>query len=120
MKTKIIISLLFGVFALVSCTEPESDEFCSNPGKTCPDNSAIEATACCTNEDCHWEYNGVNYDCNGDDCTAAIDAIVASACIAKSAIIDVNETDYEVLKAQMQEVTSQLLLEARGASGCTD
>jgi hypothetical protein len=120
MKPGLIVTLLFGVFAFVACTETTSDEFCSNPGQTCPDNSAIEATACCTNEDCHWVYNGVNYDCNGDDCTSAIDAIVASACTSKSALINVNETNYEVLKAQMQSVTAQLLIEAREASGCVN
>lgn len=120
MKTKQFITLLFGIFILIACTETESDEFCSNPGQTCPDNTAIEATACCTNEDCYWIYNNVNYDCDGDDCSDAINDIIASACIAKSALIDINETDYEILKAQMQEVTAQLLLEARGASGCIE
>ncbi len=120
MKTRNFIILLFGVLVLVACSDPASDEFCSNPDQKCPDNTAIDATACCTNQDCHWIYNGVNYDCNGDNCTEAIDAIVTSACVSKSAIIDINETDYEVLKAQMQEVTAQLLIEAREASGCVD
>ncbi len=121
MRTKQLILILFGIFILTACTDPESDEFCSNPDKKCPDNTAINATACCTNEDCHWEYNGSNYDCDGDDCSDAIDAIVTNACVAsKSALIDINETDYEVLKVQMQEVTAQLLIEAREASGCID
>ena len=118
MKPKLIVTLLFGVFALVACTETASDEFCSNPNQKCPDNSTIDATACCTNQDCHWVYNGTNYNCDGDDCSDAINAIVTNACVSKSAMIDINETDYEVLKAQMQEVTAQLLIEARGASGC--
>jgi hypothetical protein len=121
MRTKLFITLLFGIFMMIACTETESDEFCSNPGQTCPDNTAIEATACCTNEDCYWVYNNANYDCNGDDCSDAINAIVASACASsKSALIDINETDYEVLKAQMQAFTEQLLIEAREASGCVN
>ena len=94
--------------------------FVDNPQATCPDNSAIEATSCCTNQDCYWMYNGTKYNCDGKNCTAAINEIIASACASSTSSININETDYNVLKAQMEAVTTQLLLEARGASGCVN
>ena len=118
MKTKLIALLILGIFVLGSCTETESDEFCNNPGAQCPDNSAIEATSCCTDQDCYWVYNGNKYNCSGDDCSTAITTIVASACASATAEIDITIKDYDVLRAQMQTVTDKLLLEAREASGC--
>jgi len=118
MKTKRIVLLLLGIIMLVSCTELLSDEFCDNPGATCPNSSAIEATSCCTDQDCYWLYNGNKYDCDGTNCSQAINRIVASACVSAFAAIDINETDYVTLRAQMQAATDKLLLEAREASGC--
>lgn len=118
MKTKLFVLLLMGVFVLGSCTEIESDEFCNTPNASCPDASAIEATSCCTDQDCYWVYNGTQYDCNGQDCSTAINAIVASACASATAEIDITIKDYDVLRAQMQILTDKLLVEARSASGC--
>jgi hypothetical protein len=118
MKTKLIAFLALGIFALVSCTETGSDEFCNNPGATCPDLSTIEATSCCTDQDCYWLYNGNKYDCSGQNCNDAINTIIASACASATTEIDITVTDYDVLRAQMQTVTDKLLLEAREASGC--
>jgi hypothetical protein len=118
MKTKLFALLMLGIFGMVSCTEPESDEFCNKPGATCPDASAIEATSCCTDQDCYWLYNGAQYDCNGQDCSTAINTILASACASATAEIDITIKDYDVLRAQMQVVTDKLLIEAREASGC--
>ncbi|HKJ78848.1 MAG TPA: hypothetical protein VKA10_04910 [Prolixibacteraceae bacterium] len=118
MKTKLIALLILGIFGLSSCTETESDEFCNNPDATCPDDTEIEATSCCTDQDCYWLYNGNQYDCNGQDCNTAINTIVASACASATAEIDVEIKDYDLLRAQMQSVTDKLLIEARAASGC--
>ncbi len=118
MKTKLFALCMVSVFALMSCSEKESDEFCDNPGAQCPDSSTIEASSCCTDQNCYWVYNGKTYNCDGDDCDDAIDAIVASACASASAKIDVSSRDYVLLKAQMQAVTQKLLVEARQASGC--
>lgn len=120
MKAKIIVVVIAGIFTLAACTEVTSDEFCSNPQAKCPDNSAIEASSCCTNEGCYWVYNGAKYTCDGENCDNTINEIIASACISKNSIIDANETDYKVLKAQLQAVTAQLLIEAREASGCAN
>ncbi len=118
MKTKIIVLLLLGIVGLVACTEPVSDEFCSDPNASCPDTSELEATSCCTDQGCYWLYNGVKYECDDTDCSSAINSIVASACASASAGIDTSIKDYDILRAQMQAVTDQLMLEARGASGC--
>lgn len=118
MKTKLVTLLTLIMFALVSCSEKESDEFCSNPDASCPDDSAIEATSCCTDQECYWVYNGSNYNCDGDDCSAVINTIIASACASAYADFDLEVKDFDLLKAQMQAVTNKLLLEARGASGC--
>lgn len=118
MKTKLIAFLTLSIFSLVSCIETESDEFCNNPGATCPDLSTIEATSCCTDQDCYWLYNGNKYDCSGQNCNDAINTIIASACASATAEIDITVNDYDVLRAQMQTVTDKLLLEAREASGC--
>ena len=103
-----------------ACTEVQSDEFCQDPNASCPDNSQIEATSCCTDSDCYWLYNGSKYNCDGDDCSTAITTIINSACINASANISIDDADYEALKTQMQELTSQLLFDARAASGCCD
>lgn len=118
MKTKLIAHLILGIFVLGSCTEPESDEFCNNPGATCPDASTFEATSCCTDQSCYWLYNGTRYDCSGEDCSTAINTIVASACASANSEIDITIKDYDLLRAQMQAVTAKLLVEAREASGC--
>ncbi len=119
MKVKLILAITLGIFMLTSCSELESDEFCMDTNEKCPATLAeIDATSCCTNEDCYWTYNGKNYDCNGDDCTTAINAIIASACASSYAGINVKIEDYNLLKAQMQFATQKLLLEAREASGC--
>jgi hypothetical protein len=118
MNSKLIALLMFGVLVLGSCTETESDEFCNNPNASCPDESTIEATSCCTDSDCYWLYNGAQYDCDEDDCTTAISTIVASACASATSGIDLSIKDFDVLRAQLQSVTDQLLIEARAASGC--
>ncbi len=116
--TAFFILVMFGLFGFVSCTELESDEFCSDPDAKCPDTSAIEATSCCTDQECYWLYNGKKYDCNRQDCSAAINSIVSSACASAYGNIDVTIRDYDILRAQMKAVTDKLLLEAREASGC--
>lgn len=115
MKTKKWVLVLFAAFALAACGT-ESDDFCENPGAKCPDNSAIEASSCCTETSCYWVYNGQHYDCTGTNCTAVINQIVTAACASGSAYV--NTADLELLKAQMNAVTNRLLLEARSASGC--
>jgi hypothetical protein len=121
MKTKLtafFILVIFGLFAMTSCTELISDEFCNDPNAKCPDTSAIDATSCCTDQECYWLYNGRRYECNGQDCLTAINSIVSSACASAYGEIDITIKDYEILRAQMQAVTDKLLLEAREASGC--
>lgn len=118
MKLKIIAFAVLGVLFLSSCTESESDEFCENPGAVCPDDSAIEASSCCTDQDCYWQYNGQIYDCDGDDCQQAITAIVTSACAGSAEAQNLNAEDLAVLKLQMRTLTQRLLVEAKGASGC--
>lgn len=122
MKTKLtalIILVIFALFGLVSCTELLSEEFCNDPNAKCPDTSVIDATSCCTDQECYWLYNGSKYNCNGQDCSQAINSIVSSACASAYAGIDITIQDFDILKAQMQAVTDKLLLEAREASGCT-
>lgn len=116
MKTKIYALVLLAAFAFASCGETESDDFCENPGAKCPDNTAIEASSCCSSTSCYWVYNSGHYDCDGTDCSDVLEQIITSACTSGSAMA--NDTDIQALKAQMQAVTARLLVEARAASGC--
>jgi hypothetical protein len=118
MKARIIAVFIIGIFALISCTELLSEEFCNDPNAKCPDTSKINASSCCTDQDCYWTYNGSRYDCDGDDCSDVINTIISSACASATAGIDISVEDYDILRAQLQNVTDKLLLEARGASGC--
>ena len=120
MKTKLMLFFAFVALGLGSCTEPESDEFCNDPNAQCPDTSTIEASSCCTDQECYWVYNGTKYNCDGDDCTDVINTIIGNACASASADIDISVKDYDLLRAQMQAVTNKLLVEARQASGCGD
>jgi len=117
MKVKLLAIALFGAIAMSSCSSSESDEYCSNPGASCPDDSAIEASACCTDQSCYWTYNGSKYQCDGTDCADVLDRITTSACVSSSTALN-GETDLVVLKARLMAVTEQLLVEARAASGC--
>lgn len=118
MKTKILFTIGITFFLLSACTEAESDEFCQDPGAICPDLSSIDATSCCTDQSCYWIYGGTQYSCDGEDCEDAINQIIASACVSASTHFDLSDANYENLRAQMQAVTNQLLIEARAAAGC--
>ncbi len=118
MKTKVLFTIVIAIFFLSSCTETTSDEFCQDPGAQCPDLSSIDATSCCTDQSCYWLYDGTQYNCSGEDCSAAINQIIASACVSASSYFDLSDANYENLRAQMQAVTNQLLIEARAAAGC--
>nr|WP_321450637.1 hypothetical protein [uncultured Carboxylicivirga sp.] len=121
-----IKSLLFAtIFAgtIVSCSESESDEFCGNPGATCPDLTEIEAESCCTDQNCYWTYNETQYPCNGDDCEDAINNIIADACASATATTLLKSSDgtklkLEEVKAKMLAFNKQLLQEARSAAIC--
>ncbi len=116
MKTRFfnILLLGIGIFAFNSCSETGSDEFCQDPGISC---GAAVIESCCTDTECYWLYNGTKYTCSGTDCDAVYDIIVGK-CTAASASFDISETEISAIKAQLQAVTQELLLEARGASGC--
>ena len=119
MKTKLFALMLMASVAFVSCDDDDdSDEFCENPEATCPDNTAIDATACCTDKDCYWTYKGEEYDCDGDNCTSALNAIVQDACAAGLPAMKSADMSLEQLKAEMGAITQKLLAEARACSGC--
>lgn len=119
MKTKLFAFALFGALAFTACSTSESNEYCSNPNAACPDDTAIQASACCTDQSCYWTYNNSKYQCNGTDCGDVLDQIIASACVSSTKSISINsKADLAELKAQLTAVTEKLLVEARGASGC--
>jgi hypothetical protein len=120
MKRKTLNTLftLLCIFLFASCGESESGEYCSDPEASCPDETAIEATICCTDADCYMTYNGSKYDCDGDDCSAIQTSIIEKACSSGDSTLAMNINDINKLKAQMEAVTKQLLIEARSASGC--
>ena len=91
MNTRILFAISTLLLFFISCTETVSDEFCENSSETCPvDNSTIEATACCTNQDCYWVYENNNYN--------SVDALLNVVCPAPSAYFDLNT---ELSKADM-------------------
>lgn len=122
MKAKLLFTISFVLLLIAGCTETGSDEYCSDPGATCPDDTNIEATACCTDQSCYWVYNGTNYNCDGKDCNTALTQIINSACSSPSGYfdlnMDLNNASLENLRAQMQKVTDQLMEQARMAAGC--
>ena len=119
MKTKLVTLALFGALAFASCSESESDEYCNNPNAVCPDDTAIEASACCTDQACYWTYNNTKYPCNGTNCNDVLNDITTSACVSSTKSVRItSEADLVELKAQLMAVTAQLLVEARAASGC--
>ena len=114
MKLRILFTISAALLFFNSCTETVSDEFCENSSETCPvDNSTIQATACCTNQDCYWVYENHNYN--------SVDALLSVACPV-SGYLDINNelsnTDMENLRARLQFVTDKLLVQARQAAGC--
>jgi|GEM_PF-2014007 len=119
MKVKIFLSLLMfaGIFILASCTETGSDEFCSDPGISCNDPNAV-IESCCTDTECYWLYNGTKYTCNGTNCDLVYDVIIASCTSASLVENDFGEVDLTEMRAKLEGLTQELLLEARAASGC--
>ncbi len=120
MKPKLVTLALFGMLAFISCSESESDEYCNNPNAVCPDDTAIEASACCSEQSCYWTYHNTKYLCDSTDCGDVLNEIITSACVsssAKSASIS-RDAGLTELKAQLMSITEQLLVEARSASGC--
>lgn len=118
MKTKLFVLMMLCMVTFVACEDDESDEFCNNPEATCPDDSAIDATACCTDKNCYWTYNDTKYECDGDDCSAVLNTIVSDACAAGITTMKSADMSLEQLKAELQAVTQKLLAEARACSGC--
>ncbi|SMO65169.1 hypothetical protein SAMN06265379_10485 [Saccharicrinis carchari] len=117
MKTKLIFTLMLAILAFVACSEDESGEFCENPGATCPDDTAIDASACCTSSSCYWTYKGTDYPCNGTNCNAVTASIITDACVA-GVNLKSWDGDLASLQAQMEAVTEKLLAEARAS--CAD
>jgi hypothetical protein len=59
--------------------------------------------ACCTATQCHYEYNGQNYNCDGTDCTDAANELVADMCGSyKSANESVDKTVEEMIEMTQQ------------------
>jgi len=116
MKIKLFFTLLLGmgIFVFTSCSEVTSGEVCNDPNISCG-SAVIES--CCTNTECYWVYNGTKYTCSGTDCDAVYDIIIGK-CTSSIANIDINETDLQLIKAKLQELNKELLIQARAASGC--
>ncbi len=118
MKSKLFLLVMLFMVVFTACKDEESDEFCNNPEAACPDDTAIDATACCTDQNCYWTYNDQKMECNGDDCSEVLNAIVADACAAGITSMKSSDMSLEQLKAELQSVTRKLLAEARACSGC--
>lgn len=77
MKKKLVLLLIPLLFiggisiSLTSCSD--DDEY------VCADETILGETfsACCTEDDCYYEYNGKRYNCDGTDCTAAAEQLAA-------------------------------------------
>jgi|WetSurMetagenome_2_1015567.scaffolds.fasta_scaffold1015942_1 hypothetical protein len=72
--TVCLLASIAGAFFIFStgCTKPETCNDATSCGKT--------YKACCTATDCHYVYNGKSYPCNGTDCSAAAQQLVADMC----------------------------------------
>ncbi len=118
MNARLFLSLfmLLGMLILSSCTETGSDEFCNDPGISCSDPNAV-IESCCTDTECYWLYNGTRYNCNGTNCDQVYDVIIA-ACTSASLVDDISDANLSEMRAKLQNLTNELLIEARAASGC--
>jgi hypothetical protein len=116
-KSCIPILMLLGMFILNSCTETESDEFCNDPGISCTDPNAV-IESCCTDTECYWLYNGSKYTCNGTNCDEVYDIIIAACTSASIIDDDISDSDLTIMRSKLQDLTKELLIEARAASGC--
>ncbi|WP_066632252.1 hypothetical protein [Labilibacter marinus] len=112
MKTKIISMMLMAMFLFVACEEEEPNSFCENPEAVCPDDTEIEANACCTSTSCYWTYKGVDKPCDGKDCADVRNEIITDACLAGVNMKSWNG-DLDALDAELKAVTDKLLEEAR-------
>lgn len=121
MRTKLFaLMMLFGV-AFVACEE-ETEEVCEAADAECTDGTSIDATACCTDEDCYWTYDYTEYACDGDDCSSALITIIDAACPDEEGEASTSMKSSTQTKAQLieelQAVTERLMSEARACSGC--
>ncbi len=123
MKTKLFALILLVITVCISCEkDEESDEFCNNPQATCPDDTELDVTACCTDQGCYWTYNGKDYDCSdtgGDACKSARAQILDIACANSSAAnLKSTQQSFAELNARLKAVTDKLLIEARACAAC--
>lgn len=97
-KRNWIITL--GLFAVVLLAL----QSCGGLGESCQSSDSGCGTfkACCTATQCHYEYNGENYPCNGTDCSAAAEELVDDMCGYKSATESIDETVNEVIEMTQQ------------------
>lgn len=110
MKKKVIL-IPFFLLGMLGVLTFSCDK---DPLETCTDFSACGETAeaCCTVSNCHYEYNGSDYDCDGTDCTSAASDLVADMCSKSAGLKD----------ASIEEVVDRtdLLLEKVRQSSSTE
>ena len=84
MKRTIFVSALLLAITVLGCSDDEYE---------CEDFTTVcgTARACCTSDDCYYEWNGETYECDGTDCSAAADRLARDMC-GKSADSDPMES----------------------------
>lgn len=94
----------------ISCVDNTSEEVCESfdVNVVRPSCQASDvANSCCEGDNCYYEFNGVKYECDGDDCTDAQLALLAVMCPSASSI-ELNE-----IQISLQKHTSFLLEQTR-------
>ena len=103
-KYKMVLLAIVLAF-LYSCSSSK-DELCSDTGISCQVGGTVKA--CCTNNSCRYELNGVSYPCNGTDCGAAASEVV-NVCKGRAKALSSDALSVEELL--LLEKSDNLLLE---------
>ncbi len=102
--TSSAVLLAFMVLLVNNCKD-------DSPTVSCQDgtNECGTFTACCSTTQCYYKWNGNKYNCDGTDCYAAAQDLVADMCAAKSPAVSIE---------QMLEITNKLVDSNGGCKTC--
>ena len=88
-----------GLVAIVFLISQSCGGLLNNESCQTSDSGCGSFQACCTATQCHYVYNGQNYNCDGTDCTDAANELVADMCgTYKSASESEEETVNEMIR----------------------
>jgi hypothetical protein len=84
---------------------------CGDKEYVCQTRSTVCGTfsACCTDDDCYYEWAGDKYPCDGTDCEAAAEELALDMCLASPRAADSAKDAKQVLTRTTKELAAQAL-----------